>query len=177
MASNYTTNYRLCQWEPSDKVLRTEFNADNAKIDAAIKAVDDRLTTVAAGKVSTSELAALKNTVTSQGTALSLRNCRFVTGTYRGTGKFGSGNANSLSFEQKPVFLCVTGMGTSQALHLIRGQTSRIVSAGSIRTTLYSTWTDWSVSWYVEDSTTSSVGIDCQMNADGAYHYFAILEL
>jgi len=48
MASNYTSNYNLCQWAASDKVLRTEFNADNAKIDAALKAldraIDDRAT-------------------------------------------------------------------------------------------------------------------------------------
>ena len=34
MASNYTTNYQLNQWEPTDQVQRTDFNADNAKIDA-----------------------------------------------------------------------------------------------------------------------------------------------
>ena len=42
MSTNHTPNYSLCQWEAEDKVLRTEFNADNAKIDAAIKAVDRR---------------------------------------------------------------------------------------------------------------------------------------
>ena len=36
MSTNYTNNYNLCQWEASDKVLRTDFNADNAKIDAAL---------------------------------------------------------------------------------------------------------------------------------------------
>lgn len=36
MATNYTTNYQLNQWEPTDQVLRTDFNADNAKIDAAL---------------------------------------------------------------------------------------------------------------------------------------------
>ena len=36
MSTNYTRNYNLCQWEASDKVLRTDFNADNAKIDAAL---------------------------------------------------------------------------------------------------------------------------------------------
>ena len=38
MASNYTTNYNLCQWQPTDQVQRTDFNADNAKIDAALAA-------------------------------------------------------------------------------------------------------------------------------------------
>ncbi len=36
MASNYTENYGLCQWEPGDNFVRTEFNQDNAKIDAAL---------------------------------------------------------------------------------------------------------------------------------------------
>ena len=36
MSTNHTRNYDLCQWEASDKVLRTDFNADNAKIDAAL---------------------------------------------------------------------------------------------------------------------------------------------
>ena len=30
MASGQTANYQLNQWEAEDKVLRTEFNADNA---------------------------------------------------------------------------------------------------------------------------------------------------
>ena len=33
---NHTQNYQLSQWEATDKVQRTDFNADNAKIDAAI---------------------------------------------------------------------------------------------------------------------------------------------
>lgn len=36
-----TTNYNLNQWEADDVVRREDFNADNAKIDAAIKAASD----------------------------------------------------------------------------------------------------------------------------------------
>ena len=43
MASNYTSSYQLCQWEAEDKVLRTDFNGDNAKIDAALKANADAI--------------------------------------------------------------------------------------------------------------------------------------
>lgn len=46
MASGYTANYGLCQWQPTDKFLREEFNQDNEKIDAAIKAVKDSATAV-----------------------------------------------------------------------------------------------------------------------------------
>ena len=38
MSTNHTQNYSLCQWEPADKVLREDFNADNAKLDAALAA-------------------------------------------------------------------------------------------------------------------------------------------
>ena len=42
MASGYTANYGLCQWQGSDKFLREEFNQDNEKIDAALKAADGK---------------------------------------------------------------------------------------------------------------------------------------
>ena len=38
MASNQTTNYNLNQWAVEDRVLREEFNRDNANIDAALAA-------------------------------------------------------------------------------------------------------------------------------------------
>lgn len=38
MSTNHTSNYLLSQWEASDQVQRTDFNADNLKIDAALQA-------------------------------------------------------------------------------------------------------------------------------------------
>ena len=35
--ATYTTNYQLHQWEATDDFLRTDFNEDFAKIDAAIR--------------------------------------------------------------------------------------------------------------------------------------------
>ena len=32
----YTEHYQLNQWDAADRVLRTDFNADNQKLDAAI---------------------------------------------------------------------------------------------------------------------------------------------
>ncbi len=37
MSSNHTEHYSLSQWEAEDKVLRTDFNEDNEKIDGALK--------------------------------------------------------------------------------------------------------------------------------------------
>ena len=50
MSTDHTTNYDLNQWEGTDKVLRTEFNADNAKIDAALKTNADAIAAEAAAR-------------------------------------------------------------------------------------------------------------------------------
>ena len=39
MAGSYTEHYQLSQWQPQDRVLRTEFNQDNAKLDGALHAL------------------------------------------------------------------------------------------------------------------------------------------
>ena len=39
MASGQTANYGLNQWAAEDQVVRTEFNEDNAKIDAALNSL------------------------------------------------------------------------------------------------------------------------------------------
>ena len=41
---DHTTNYQLSQWETTDRILMTDFNSDNAKIDAALKASADAVT-------------------------------------------------------------------------------------------------------------------------------------
>ena len=87
MASNYTENYGLCQWEAGDSFVRTEFNADNAKLDAALKDLEDTkaeqadvaaLTTAVAGKAAQTALDALTDTVALK--------CRIKAGRYTGNG-------------------------------------------------------------------------------------------
>jgi len=68
MPSNFTPNYQLNQWNADDRVLRTDFNADNAKIDAALgkKAEQSALAalqTKVSGKAEQSALTSLQNTV------------------------------------------------------------------------------------------------------------------
>ena len=43
MSTNHTTNYDLCQWEATDQVLRTDFNEDNAKLEAALSSLETRV--------------------------------------------------------------------------------------------------------------------------------------
>lgn len=40
---NRTENFQLCQWEPEDRILRSDFVADNAKLDTALTAHRDAL--------------------------------------------------------------------------------------------------------------------------------------
>ena len=40
--ANYTEHYQLHQWEPGDAFLRTDFNEDLEKIDAALKRLGDQ---------------------------------------------------------------------------------------------------------------------------------------
>ena len=49
MASNYTENYGLCQWEATDNFVRTEFNQDNARLDSALDQLAGQTLHVAAG--------------------------------------------------------------------------------------------------------------------------------
>ena len=39
---NRTANYDLCQWEKNDQILMEDFNADNAKIEAALADLESR---------------------------------------------------------------------------------------------------------------------------------------
>ena len=43
MASGATNNYNLNQWKPSDRILMTDFNGDNVKIDAALNKMSESI--------------------------------------------------------------------------------------------------------------------------------------
>lgn len=43
MSTNHTRNYALSQWEASDQVVRADFNADNAKLEAALSEAREEL--------------------------------------------------------------------------------------------------------------------------------------
>ena len=49
MSTNHTPNYALSQWEAGDPVLRADFNADNAKIDAALAELQANQLRIATG--------------------------------------------------------------------------------------------------------------------------------
>ena len=129
MATNYTTNYQLNQWEPADAVQRVEFNADNAKLDTALKYLSDQVLQKAeqsalntlisavnekADASTVSSLSSLLNSEISQRqeadsslqTALTLKgNCQIYYGTYIGDGK----SSRTLTFERRPLLVLIQG--------------------------------------------------------------------
>ena len=72
--ATYTSNYQLHQWVPEDDFLRTDFNTDFQKIDAALAA----LRTLANGKASASAVSSLQSQMASK--------AEVVTGAYTGNG-------------------------------------------------------------------------------------------
>ena len=151
MPTNYTEHYALSQWEPGDKVQRTDFNADNAKIDAALKAEADARAALA-GQL------ALKG------------NCRIVYTTYVGTGEYGPDHPNTLTFDAPPMLVFVCGGGYQMGF-LFRNWNLTMptnTEAGGFHTT----WGENSVSWH------NPYGVGYQYNSKGAtYHVIAFLEL
>ena len=86
----HTQNYQLSQWSRTDRVLMEDFNADNAKLDAALKAEADARTALAA------EVAKCGNVTMS-------------ISTYTGTGTAGESHPTRITFPQMPVFFIVAG--------------------------------------------------------------------
>ena len=98
MASNHTEHFSLNQWQADDQVKRTDFNEDNAKIDAALNDLSGGL----AEKATTAAL----ETVSKK---LAAMPC-LVTGTYTGDGT--DSRLISLGFQPKAL-LVMTDEGYS----------------------------------------------------------------
>ena len=107
MASNHTEHFSLNQWLPDDQVKRTDFNEDNAKIDAALNDLSGGL----AEKADQSALDALaaevaKKAATAALDALSKKLASMpclVTGTYTGDGA--ESRLISLGFQPKALLV------------------------------------------------------------------------
>lgn len=99
MPTNHTTNYQLSQWSRTDQVKMEDFNADNAKIDAAL-----------GQKAEQSAVAALAQTVEGHTSALAGKgNCRVETVTYTGASQDGEGLSKRITFSAKPAFVVIIG--------------------------------------------------------------------
>lgn len=97
---------------------------------------------------------------------------RIATGSYTGTGTYGSSNPNSLTFSFPPEFLVVSPNQELYRLFLVRGMTKSNTSpTGGSNGNVAVAWDGSTVSWY-GDSTGEAY---LQLNRRGTpYFYFAI---
>ena len=147
MSTNHTTNYDLCQWEATDQVLRTDFNEDNARIDAALESLK---------------------------TAISLRgNCKVLYGSYKGNNKFGSLNPTSLTFSSQPLLVIIFDTGFGGYMFLPYGAENTFMhyfdNAGI--QDIHVAWSDKTVSWW--GNNTLSQANDAARN----YRYIALVAI
>ena len=122
MSTNHTQNYQLCQWEPADRVLREDFNADNAALDAALARTE---ATASAAKTQAQHLSDI---------AYTTGRMPFAAGTYLGNTQ--TNRVISLGFRPKFVFSAPTSLDFQYVTTMglaIDGQMSKnieIVSSG-----------------------------------------------
>ena len=127
-----TANYQLNQWESTDRILMSDFNADNSKIDAAIAA--EKAARESADSALTAAVAKCGN-------------CRVAASSYTGTGGYESGNPCSLTFDASPALVLVVSTdGHTLFMH------SDSATASYEGVTIFVTWNGASVSWYANGS-------------------------
>ena len=172
-----TENYQLCLWDPEDKVLRTDFNEDNEKIERALKkkAEQSALDTLEKQMAEKAEKTA-HDALAGQVTALEQGRLRYKFDSYTGNGTAGKNNPTQLEFDFKPLMLLIVHP-TSQIyggfpwLRGMRCGHSYLNTSGST-SYMYLTWEERAVQWYSYYSNAS--GGD-QLNAEGTtYWYFAL---
>ena len=124
MASNHTEHFSLNQWQGDDQLKRTDFNEDNAKIDAALNDLSGGRAAAQAEKADQSALDALaaevaKKAATAALDALSKKLASMpclVTGTYTGDGA--ESRLISLGFQPKCLLHDVIRKGVSEWLFM-----------------------------------------------------------
>ena len=144
---NQTANYQLSQWESTDRILMSDFNSDNAKLDAA--------------------LGTLAQTVTGHTTALAQKgNCQIYFDTYTGTGS----GATVLTFPKAPKLVFITNAEDVISVTLVQGSNTATSYSGSYSKTLNVTWSGNSVS-----ITQAENYLNYQCNATGRTYVLAAL--
>ncbi len=281
MSTSQTPHYGLNQWSPEDQFLREEFNADNAKTDAALAALAssngekaaqadltalasavegkaeqaaldsltqtvngkaaqtaldsltatvnkkaaqsalDSLTATVKGKANQSALDSLTATVNTKAAQTALNsltatvntkaaqsslnsltqtvnakanqtdlnnlaaavnvrgNCRIATGSYTGTGTYGSDSPNRLTFPFVPLLVIIVS-GEGPSVILTSSSPKAMAYFGKNYARWYLTWSGTGVSWYVYTASFSNGSSytlkgECQFNESGVvYQYIAL---
>ena len=169
----HTQNYQLSRWEKDDRIMMEDFNADNEKIDAALKANADAVSALEVGKIDTATFADLQAAVSGLAANLGVHgyNCRIATGSYVGTGGYGESNPNSLSFNMNPLIVVIASRSASEAGLLVAPVTGALFYSGYTRS-LEVTWSGKTVSWYTSTTTNAALA---QLNSSNTTYYWVAL--
>ena len=152
MPTNHTPNYQLSQWERDDRILMEDFNADNAKIDAAIAGHEGRV-------------AALEQQAPHWG------NCQVYAAEYKGSGEYGEEHPNTLTFPKKPVLITIFNSNGRAEFRIFPNSTNHSYSTPTRDYQIYITWSGNTVSWYATD-------VSIQMNyRNETYHVVAFFAM
>ena len=191
---NQTANYQLNQWESTDRILMADFNADNAKLDAALKAQSDAIaakaaqSTVAAltqtvstkasqsaldsltqtvsTKAEAAAVTALSQTVAGHTTALAGKgNCQIYYTTYAGNGQ----TSRTLTFPAPPLEVTIHNNG--KLLRAVRGA-DLILGNDDSPKTFPLTWNGNSITWTMNNDT---MGLSNGCNYVGYTYYVLAL--
>ena len=151
MASNHTQHFALNRWDLEDQIIMDDFNEDNEKIDAALKANADAVINLRADLSRNGKLT------------------RFAYGSYVGAGDSGPNAPNVLTFDFYPALVLVSADNSHCCM--IRGMTTaETIQAQTVNVS----WTDNGVSWYYLGNGSRP---NYQLNSEGVtYHYVAFGE-
>jgi len=152
---NQTSNYQLNQWGAADRILREDFNRDNAKIDAALAGM----------AAAQSELAAQ---------IANCGNCSISITSYTGTGTSGTSNPTKINFSRKPVAFIVRGYRTLVIWTNLDSSTTFVMADGGNGVGLPTTTVSWSGNQAQLVNTSSMYAAAFQANESSrVYHVIA----
>ena len=168
-----TTNYQLNQWAKSDRVMMDDFNADNTKIDAALKANADAAQALQSGKADAQTVSALAKNLGAAG-----HNCRVAFGSYVGDGNVGQAAPTTLASPFYPVLVLVqrvisgnNSIANPSVFVRPNDKGTNAADKSTMDSLLYLTWADDSVSWY----SYNTGGAYAQLNTYGTTYLYIIL--
>ena len=154
MPNSQTPNYKLNQWAKSDRIQMEDFNADNAKLDAALKSEADARCTADS---------AINTQLAKKG------NCWLWTYFYTGDGTYGRSNPKTFTLPSKPVVVMVFALDYTSCMLLPYGCQRGTTVGQAVDHTCELTWTSNSV------SLVSIQGAHHQMNAENNSYMLAVL--
>lgn len=141
-----TPNYALSQWDEQDRILREDFNANNAKVEQALAEQAEQLAPIAAqiGK---------------------LGNCQVYASSYTGDGNTAG---KSITFPSRPIIVMISDqMGRYRSIFWQGMTYAPFMYEYGFPMTI--TWNGNTVSWYYEGNAESN------FNVSGTSYYVAAL--